>query len=147
MNIDKQKQEDGSYLDPEGCHHDDAESYIQCYVLGFCGCGMAETNLRYVRDCLRHIANLRLVWEKEKPESEAAYKEWDEAGKKLMGNAEYFTRYVLDQKELTEHGGSVGGAWLTDKGEELLADLDALLANESSSPTAGGGNGGAQKKD
>jgi len=134
MHIDKYKQEDGSFVDSEGCHHDDAESFLQCHVLGFCGCGLPEDSLRYVRDCLRHVANLQLVHEKKSThkkgdEWDVAYQAWDKAGKELMGKAEYFTRYVLDQKELTEHGGSVGGAWLSTKGKELLEDLDALLSN------------------
>ena len=33
--------------------------------------------------------------------------------------------YVLDYKGFTEHGGSIGGCWLTDKGRRLLTVLDA----------------------
>ena len=124
MYIDKYKQKDGSYVDVNGCHHDDAKSFLQCHILGFCGCGAPEDSLRYIRDCLRHIANLKQVHEKQ-----ATYEAWGNEGKELMGRAEYFTRYVLDQKGLTEHGTSIKGAWLTDKGREILADIDTLLAN------------------
>lgn len=37
--------------------------------------------------------------------------------------AEWFLHYVLDDIELTDHGGSVCGAWLTDAGKEVLAFL------------------------
>ncbi len=65
MNIDKYKKPDGSYEDPEGCYHEDAESFLQTYVLGFCGCGCPEESLGHIRDVLQHIDNLKqLVWEK-----------------------------------------------------------------------------------
>ena len=35
----------------------------------------------------------------------------------------YFVANVLDHLELTEHGSSIGGAWLTDAGREALAFL------------------------
>jgi len=31
--------------------------------------------------------------------------------------------YMLDVLELTEHGGTVGGCWLTDKGKEVLTAI------------------------
>lgn len=36
-----------------------------------------------------------------------------------------FMMYILDHKGFTEHGGSIGGCWLTDKGRRLLTVLDA----------------------
>mgnify|MGYP001593950623 FL=1 len=38
------------------------------------------------------------------------------------------TLYFLDEKGLTEHGGAVGGGWLTDLGETVR---DALATEES----------------
>jgi hypothetical protein len=128
LHIDKYKEEDGTYTDSEGCNYDDAETFIQCHVLGFCGCGGPEESLSYVRDCLRHIANLEIVRESKDGEYDAAYQAWEKAGVELMGKAVYFTCYVLDQKQLTDHGVSVGGAWLTTKGKELLEDLDVILS-------------------
>lgn len=125
MHIDKYKKEVG-YEDPDGCFHEDAESFLQTYSLGFCGCGRPEDSLAYVRDVLQHIDNLKqLVWEKKQ-----TYEEWTAAGKKLFASdgAEYFAFYVMDTKGLTEHGGSVPG-WLTDKGREMLEDLNEHLAN------------------
>jgi hypothetical protein len=124
--IDKQKQGHQGDFKANGFRYEDAEQFLQCDILGFCGCGMPEKNLRYMRDCLRHIATLRIVNEKEKTDWESAWKEWMEAGNKLMGNAEYFTRYVLDHRGFTEHGVGITSAWLTEQGEQLLADLDAL---------------------
>ena len=36
-----------------------------------------------------------------------------------------FLMYVLDSYGFTEHGGGIGGCWLTEDGERLLAVLDA----------------------
>lgn len=36
---------------------------------------------------------------------------------------EHLLLYMLDAWGLTEHGGSVGGCWLTDTGESVLAGL------------------------
>lgn len=36
----------------------------------------------------------------------------------------YFVLGVLDSLGLTEHGGSIGGGWLTDKGKATLAALE-----------------------
>ena len=42
-----------------------------------------------------------------------------------------FMMYVLDRNGLTEHGGSIGGCWLTDKGRRLLTVLDAWHDSEN----------------
>lgn len=125
MIIDKYKQPDGSYIGPEEVYYEDAESFILSGILGFCGCGMPEDAGRYIRDVLKHIeilANLsrEVDWS-------ANYASWTEQGKKLFASqgAEYFAYYVLSEKELTEHGGSVPG-WLTEKGKNVLNDLTEL---------------------
>jgi len=38
-----------------------------------------------------------------------------------------FILHVLDNYNFMEHGGSVYGSWLTDKGKNLLNDLSILL--------------------
>ena len=43
-----------------------------------------------------------------------------------MGNAELFIRYVFDKEELTEHGGSVYGSWLTEDGIKLIDRINKL---------------------
>lgn len=93
--------------------------------LGFCTCGNAYDNLRYIRDGLAHIDSPRPEgnneWDK-------WYKQWLADGIALFGNerARYFFFYWADAAELTEHGGSVPG-WLTDKGHDLLSCLKAKL--------------------
>ncbi len=126
MFIDKFKKE-GGYYDQDECYYEDAESFISNSVLGFCGCGMPDAALEYVRKALQIVDDLKqLVWEKK-----LTYEQWEERKKEVFANkgAEYFMWYFLDNKELTEHGVSVPG-WLTKKGIELLADLTELSALE-----------------
>ena len=119
MGLADYKSGDGySYKD---CWHDDAESLIQVGILGFCGCGDPEGNLRYV------LGGLRLI-DEQCPESEAH-------GMWYPGHADrvrtYFVSaaaadffyYWCDEKGLTEHGVGIPG-WLTDEGHELLSLLE-----------------------
>lgn len=126
MYIDKFFKEDG-YYDKDDCFYETAEDFIRGSILGFCGCGMPDAALDYVRQVLRTVADLKeKVWEKK-----MTYEEWTAEKSKLFNSegAEYFMWYFLDNKGLTEHGGSVPG-WLTVEGEELLADLEELKRAE-----------------
>jgi len=124
MNIDKFKEEDGSYTDEVGIYYEDAESFIATGILGFCGCGCPDDALYYVRDCLHHVNEIKeKVWE-----NKITFEEHQANGKKIFSSvgAEYFAYYFLDNKELTEHGSSVPG-WLTQKGIEVLEDINELI--------------------
>jgi len=139
MNIDKFKQPDGTFLDENGCSHDDAESFIQCRVLGFCCCGNPEKSLKYIMDCLDHVSQLQAVNSMLDQghcgkDRDAAYRAWNDRGDEIMGKARWFTLYFLDREGLTEHGGNVSGAWLTTKGEELLEDIREMLGKRKNPP-------------
>ena len=84
--------------------------------LRWCGCGVPEDAKKAVRDFLD------------------AYKDFDNRERKLN---EYFgvqsvydsplllcLAYTLDAAEFTEHGTSIGGAWLTEDGEDYLYCLE-----------------------
>lgn len=87
------------------------ETYIMVDVLGFCGCGRPGAILSGLEKYLG-------VTEK---------REYLEDENFLL------YAYVADRAKLTDHGISVYGAWLTDKGKEVLnllrenkgVDLDA----------------------
>lgn len=38
--------------------------------------------------------------------------------------------YTLDHFDLIEHGGSIGGSWLSDKGKQVLAALNREASDE-----------------
>ena len=107
---------DGSYVDEDVCHHEDAESLIQTGILGLCGCGTPDDNLKYVLGGLRLIKELREC---------SDWNTWNEKCIKHFGSSEsaYFFWYWCAKEELSEHGSSVPG-WLDEKGESLLAILD-----------------------
>lgn len=131
MHIDKFKQADGTFVAEDGAFYESAEDFLQTHVLKFCGCGNLTENLKFVRDVLRHISDLKeKVWPKaqECPNAAEAYDKWNVEGDALMGRSRWFMRYFLDREGFTEHGGSIGGAWLTSEGQQLLEDLDELFA-------------------
>lgn len=84
---------------------------------GWCGCGLPEKVwhlLEGMLECLSRHATL-------------------EEQRKLISDegARYWILYDLDRMKLSEHGGSVDGSWLTDKGREVLdalqeEDIDEL---------------------
>lgn len=85
--------------------------YLQSW---FCGCGDPEAA------CATLLRILRL---------HPAYEHRDELAALIPDEgARLLLLYRLDRDGLTEHGGSIGGAWLTDKG---TAVRDALAREES----------------
>lgn len=81
----------------------------------FCGCGSPELAAARLRDILA----LYPLYE-HRTELEAMIP--DAGIPELM-------LYTLDHFDLTEHGGTVGGAWLSDKGIDVLAALNREAAN------------------
>ena len=88
--------------------------------IGFCGCGMPEDALSFIRGgllLLKELRDNRLTGD--------AYDAWDEKSKAYFNGygGYYFFYYWCDKQGLTEHGGSVPG-WLDEKGEEFLIRLN-----------------------
>lgn len=88
--------------------------------LGLCGCGNPETALTLIRDLLRLA-----------PFHQDGH--WQQVHA-LIGSdgAHHIVLSALDNADLIEHGGSIGGSWATDKGQWMLwaieqaGDLDDL---------------------
>jgi hypothetical protein len=109
-------------------------------VLGFCGCGDPEEALRYVMRVLRAVNTKAPDAVRDAPWSDgmSLWNEWYHTVYRptldaiFHGDrgAEYFAFYLLTDKELLEHGGSVPG-WLTPLGEDVLADLEEKLGDEA----------------
>lgn len=80
----------------------------------FCGCGCPED----AAGALLRLLRLHPL-----------YEHYDELRAWVPDlGVQYLLLYQLDRLELTEHGGSVGGAWLTDKGTEVR---DALAREQA----------------
>ena len=125
MFIDKFKKDDG-YYDKDNIYYEDAETFISTGIFSFCGCGMPDEALKYIKDSLELVNDLTKVHNKE-----MTYIEWEDKCNLLFNNvgSKYFMWYFLDNHRLTEHGGSVPG-WLTLAGIELLSDLRDLYKEE-----------------
>lgn len=76
--------------------------------LHFCGCGMFTARM----ELLKQVLEATPMYEGRWPERDT-----------VLGEA---FLCLLDGAGLTEHGGSVGGSWLTDDGERMLR----ILQNE-----------------
>jgi hypothetical protein len=85
--------------------------------LGFCGCGLPTEAMVFLRDVLQVLNGKQGV----------DFKSFDAKLGELGlpdGGLRYFVFYMIDHLGLTEHGGSVNGAWLTDKGRDVLAHIE-----------------------
>lgn len=82
----------------------------------FCGCGSPEDAVT----ALERLLALHPLYD-----NRAAFEA-------LIPNdgMQYLMLYTLDHFDLTEHGGSVGGGWLTEKGKAVLAAIRAHDADE-----------------
>ena len=135
MHLDEWKQKDGSYIDQNEVHHDNAQDFIMA-MLGFCGCGRPEDALKFLRDSLKSIDFHTVMITRSLSEgfgvSNIEYCQWKDLVMQLFCNEgiAYFTYYVLEEKGLTEHGVGVPG-WLTKEGKYLLEDLNELLKEDT----------------
>ena len=97
----------GSYKNPTEPNCDSLEELIHCQLFGFCGCGDPEFELQNFLKTLKTI------------------KEGECAPFELQ-----IYLYILDKEGFTEHGTSVFGSWLNEKGEALFCLLDAWYSKE-----------------
>jgi hypothetical protein len=106
-------------------------------TLNWCGCGAPDEAMTFMRDVLaamnkrseENIASTGLDNRENSP--------WAVNSKALKALVDSETMlglsylYMLDGYGLTEHGGYIGGSWLTDKGKHILKimqDSDIELA-------------------
>lgn len=81
-------------------------------ILGLCACGDPELVIRkFYYPYLQHLNKRRL----------GEYTVLNEVA------LNFLVLYVLYDKGLTDHGTSIGGSWLTDKGKTALMLCDAVL--------------------
>lgn len=104
---------------------DDEEFLTSFFVeaFGFCGCGCLTMSIKFIRDILN-------CYEDEKDWSTPHLK-LDKAKEACCNdNITDFILHWLDTVELTEHGGSVYGSWLTEKGNALRNYLKKVVKEE-----------------
>ncbi len=112
---------------------DDSEALAHLYrllftpaELGLCGCGGPDEAYALVRDVLS-LAPF--------------YDDWKAVEQLIGERACYFVLYQLDRCDLIEHGGGIGGSWLTEKGKlylGLMKQYSLDQVDESGLPHDGG---------
>ena len=94
--------------------------------LGLCGCGCPE----YTFEVIRKYLHIRQDWRENKLTYNEVIDKYrrdlhiDDNDNNQFGLLQ-FMMYILDEHGFTEHGISITRCWLTEKGEMLLATLDA----------------------
>lgn len=79
-------------------------------IIGICGCGDPDL-------CRQDILNFLDAYSVEFLEREKKLKKYFGAKDIYDNSLLLFMAYILDDKELLEHGGSIGGAWITELGQ------------------------------
>lgn len=105
----------------------DDEEFLTSFFIeafNFCGCGCLYMSIKFTRDILNCYED-----EEDLP---LPYLNLDEA-KEVCGNDNItdFILHWLDSVELTEHGLSVYGSWLTEKGKALRDYLKKVVKEEA----------------
>ena len=95
---------DLEYEAPDGCWYESPQDYLWVGVLGGCGCGSGNLPER-AYEVLNNFGKPHMA--------EDRFRVYDDPANEVIA-------HWLDSKGLIEHGGSVGGSWLTKKGQELL---------------------------
>lgn len=111
--IEKLRLQDTSdfpYIDEKGISYRSKKNYLQIEILHFCGCGDPDSVMLYIRDFLQKLNT----------------HEWGD----YSDMSYMFLCYWSDHEGLSEHGSSARCSWLTDKGKELLDDINWCLENE-----------------
>ena len=104
------KNEDGGFLDKEGCWWETEAEYLQTSILGLCGCGNPDDIMLYIKEMLERLEK----------QDHGEYED-----KPYM-----FFAYWANKKGFAEHGSTARCSWLTDKGKELLKDINTLISKD-----------------
>jgi hypothetical protein len=112
--------ENGCLIGPDGCHYETEQQAFHFAFLGLCGCGSPDEAYDFCRDVL-------LCFDRRGCHDDPPTKEWimaEEAVtaiiKERPDQAAHVLAHLLTERKLLEHGGSVGGSWLTKWGEQLV---------------------------
>ena len=99
---------------------DELFSFFAYELIGICGCGMPEKAMIQVRNYLRCVSD-HFDWDKREAEFQKYFGCTSVYDNPLL----LFMAYILDEKELTEHGSGIGGAWISELGKMCLTVLEA----------------------
>lgn len=112
--------DNGMLVGPDGAHYENEKQVFHYAVLGMCGCGDPEGAYNFLLNILK-LADRRAyrasrrtgVWvmlEKEVTAAVACDPEM----------AAHVLLHFLTDRNVLEHGGGIGGSWLTDLGAQIV---------------------------
>jgi hypothetical protein len=111
MNLQKANDWEYGYIDSEGVSWASPLTWLWCGVLGGCGCGSSEDIEKIAWDVLDLFSQKH---------ADRTWSVYDKLEFEIIA-------HWMDNKDLLEHGSSVAGSWLNEKGEEVHKILKGLL--------------------
>src|SRR3990167_9228674 len=123
----KRDPENGMLVGPDNCHYPNEHQVYHYAYLGLCGCGAPEEAYNFCRDILvlcdrRAHLDGRGDWIDAESATAALIATMPDV-------AAHVLLHLFTHLELLEHGGSVGGSWLTPTGQEIV-DLRSVTQED-----------------
>lgn len=107
----KRDPDNGFLIGPNECHYETEAEAFYFDQIGLCGCGNPEDVHKFLLDCLSSGKDDSNIID---------YKKVEKLVSENTETVAQFVLHFLDKVSLTEHGGSVYGSWLTERGKQVL---------------------------
>jgi len=105
-------EDNGMLIGPDGCHYNSEAEAFYYDQIQLCGCGNPKDVHKFLLDCM--AATL------DDHDTLIDYKKIISLVKGNLGIVAELILHFLYSRELTEHGSSVFGSWLTERGKQVL---------------------------
>jgi len=102
--IKKNKTDEFDYIDQDGVSFNSPDEWLFIGILGGCGCGSYDDFGKDMIKLLKFFST---------PHENREWSIYDDRYYELLS-------HWMDNKKLIEHGSGIGGAWLTEKGNNIL---------------------------
>jgi hypothetical protein len=117
----KRDAKNGMLIGPDGAHHENEKQVFHYDVLGMCGCGEPEEAYNFLLGILK-LADRRAYYAAAGRSAKWVALETETAAA-IRANADmaaHVLLHLLTERGVIEHGGNVGGSWLTDLGAQIV---------------------------
>lgn len=104
LKLDEHPCEYSKYIDQDGVSWSSIESWFFTGILGGCGCGSSD---ELGERAIKVFSNF-------------ASDDWDTRFSVYDNEADEVLAHWMHSKDLIEHGTSIGGSWLTEKGKNVF---------------------------
>jgi hypothetical protein len=102
------------FIDQDGCSYDNPYEWLWTAILGGCMCGSADDLAIMAYKILEMFSN--------------SGDDWNKRSFSVYDNIHYeIIAHWFDSVEITEHGSSVGGSWLSSKGKKIFESMKECL--------------------